>query len=89
MSHASEKCALETGRTLDLSLISNSFFFFQEKRKICTMDRKVRVFLKTFVFTREQVCLGWNLVSLKGHSWTDAHRRAARASVPLLCASRG
>lgn len=33
MSHTSEKCALETGRTLDLSLISNSFFFFSRKKK--------------------------------------------------------
>lgn len=32
---------------------------------------------------RDKLCLGWNLVSLKGHSWTDAHRRTARASVPL------
>lgn len=58
MSQASEKCALETGRTLDLSLISNSIFLFQEKRKICTTDRKVRVFLKTFVFTQGQVMSG-------------------------------
>lgn len=89
MSQASEKCALETGRAHDLSLISNSFFFFSRKKKDLYSGQKSESFLKPLYLLRDKLCLGWNLVSLKGHSWTDVHRRAARASVPLLCASRG